>query len=457
MSRFAFAALIASAAMSTGCGDADPLSKSHDVIARTMGHDLTAVQLTALIARTKAPVAKTVENGVVLADLWANYQRLGYAAAHDDSLESNIAVALTPIENMAKVNTLLEMLRKPVPRDSANKAAFDSAARGLYAIKHILFAFPPKATPAQKDSVVKLANTVHGQLTPANFSAMAKKYSSDTVTGAKGGYIGIFSKGLLNPSVAGVVMSLKPDGVSKLLRTQVGLDIMQRATWADAGTDYAAAYSRAINAEIDSTIINKMSTTAGLKVTSAAANAARAAIMNPFQGQQDSTVIATYDNGGKFTAAQLVTWVNLMEPQARLRVLKDLPEQADTVVHAFIRNVANRALLLRSADSAKLTAPDSLRTRFHEQFRIDLTRMWKLLGVTPEQLADSAKTTAEKEQLAARRVDRYMERGMSGEFVMSPVSVPIETVLNSKYPAVVSIPAVSAVMLKQEPPPPAKP
>jgi hypothetical protein len=447
--RFPFVALLAVAAVATACSDPDPLSKSHDIVARTVGRDLTGAQLAAWVARSRVPVANTVENGVVIADVWADYQRLAYAGAHDDSLESHFSAAMTAAEKMARVNMFLETLRKPVPRDTATQAAFDSGAHGLYALRHILFAFPPKARQAQKDSVGKLALLVRSQLTPANFVAMAKKYSSDTISASKGGYLGVVVSALINPSVAGIVTALKPDSISKVLRTQIGLDIIQRLSYADAATDYAAAFSRAVNASIDSMLITKAEASANLQVTSNGPNDARAAAANPIAGVKDSTVIATFNNGGKFTKADMLTWVNLMDPSARIQVLKDLPEQPDVVATSFIKNVAARAILLRSADSAKISVSDSVRQKFHTQFRTDLAHIWGVLGVAPEQLADSAKTTAEKEQVAARRIDRFMERGMSGELVMLPVSAPLETVLNATYPATVSLPAVSQVMLKR--------
>ena len=45
------------------------------------------------------------------------------------------------------------------------------------------------------------------------------------------------------------------------------------------------------------------------------------------------------------------------------------------------------------------------------------------LGVDPKQLADSAKSTAEKERLAASRVDAYLDRMMAGQ--AQPMSVPL--------------------------------
>jgi hypothetical protein len=430
------------------CSASDPLSKSHDIVARTVGKDLTAAQLTALVARSRVQVANTVENGVVIADVWADYQRLGYAAAHDDSLESHLNAAMTPAENMARVNAFLAAQRSSMARDTANKASFDSASHGLYALRHILFGFPPKATLAQKDSVAKLALKIHAQLTPANFQEMAKKYSTDTVSGRKGGFLGVVVSTLMNPSAAAIVTGLKPDSISKVMRTQVGLDVLQRMSFADAGADYQSAYTRAVNASLDSSLVSKAGTVAGLTVTSGGPDAARAAAANPLVGVRDSTVIATYNNGGKFTKADMMAWVNLMDPSARMQVLKDLPEQADNVVGSFVKNVATRAILLRSADSAKVTIADSLRDKFHSQFRADLGRIWKTIGVAPDQLADSAKTVAEKEQLAARRVDHFMELGMAGQVNLSPVPAPIQAALNAKYPATVSIPAVSKVMLK---------
>ena len=59
--------------------------------------------------------------------------------------------------------------------------------------------------------------------------------------------------------------------------------------------------------------------------------------------------------------------------------------------------------------------------------------MWQALGVDPKMLADSAKSTAEKERLAASRVDAYLDRMMAGQAQPLSLPTPLKKMLDAKY------------------------
>jgi peptidyl-prolyl cis-trans isomerase D len=58
---------------------------------------------------------------------------------------------------------------------------------------------------------------------------------------------------------------------------------------------------------------------------------------------------------------------------------------------------------------------------------------WAGLRISPELLADSAKTPAEKERLAAARVDSYMDRLVQGQEGFIDVPPPLAEALREKY------------------------
>lgn len=416
----------------------DPLSDTHEVVARTVGRDLTVQQMSRLLGHAKPRMELTPENGVTLANLWSSYQRLAFAAAHSDTLGSHVSAAMTPILNSERVTRLLDLLRRPMHSDTATEAAYDAGSYGLYAARQILFVYPPNATPRQRDSVRAEASAVRPSITASNFGAMAKKYSADRRSAANGGYLGVFPKAALNPAVAGVVTALKPDSVSSLARTEFGFDIIQRLSWVEARPEYVTAFNQAVKQENDSSLSEQMAQAVHLRVASRGPVAAREAAINPVEASRDTTTIATFDKGGRFTVADMLEWVNLMQPLQRVQVLRGLPQQSDGVTNSFIRHLAVRGVMLRSADSAGIAVPESAQAAFRGQFLNDVLRSWRALGVAPDQLVDSATTVSEREQLAARRVDRFIERGMAGEVQLAPVSVPIETALDGKYQTVLS-------------------
>ena len=424
----------------------DPLSDTHDVVARTVGRDLTVLQMSRLLGNAKPRMELTPGNGVIVANLWSSYQRLAFAAAHSDTLGSHVSAAIAPILNSERVTRLLAVLRRPLHSDTATEAAYDAGSYGLYAARHILFAYPPNATPKQRDSVRAEASAVRPSITASNFGAMAKKYSADKRSAANGGYLGVFPKDALNPAVAGIVASLKPDSLSALVRSEFGFDIIQRLSWAQAKPDYVLAFNQAVKQENDSLLSEQTAHAVNLRVTSRGPVAAREAAINPVEASRDTTTIATFDKGGRFTVADMLGWVNLMQPLQRVQVLRGLPQESDGVTKSFIRHLAVRGVMLRAADSAGIAVPESAQAAFRGQFLNDVVRSWRALGVAPDQLADSAKTATEREQLAARRVDRFIERGMAGDAQLTPVSVPIETALDAKYPTVLSYPALGRAL-----------
>ena len=70
-------------------------------------------------------------------------------------------------------------------------------------------------------------------------------------------------------------------------------------------------------------------------------------------------------------------------------------------------------LLLKRRRTAKVDIP----RRADQPVLVDRParlQVWQTLGVDPKMLADSAKSTAEKERLAATRVDAYLDKMMAG-------------------------------------------
>ena len=98
-----------------GCREEkDPLSDTHDVVARTVGRDLTVLQMSRLLGNAKPRMELTPGNGVIVANLWSSYQRLAFAAAHSDTLGSHLSAAMTPALNNERVTRLLAALRRPM-------------------------------------------------------------------------------------------------------------------------------------------------------------------------------------------------------------------------------------------------------------------------------------------------------------------------------------------------------
>jgi foldase protein PrsA len=72
----------------------------------------------------------------------------------------------------------------------------------------------------------KLAEKISKQVTPKNFAALAKRYSTDTGSAPKGGDLGTVQAGQLDPTFVQAALSLKPGEISQPVQTQFGWHVI---------------------------------------------------------------------------------------------------------------------------------------------------------------------------------------------------------------------------------------
>jgi peptidyl-prolyl cis-trans isomerase D len=94
---------------------------------------------------------------------------------------------------------------------------------------HILLSYKPNATDADKAKVRAKAQDVLAQVrkSPGSFAALAKKYSEDPGSAAKGGDLGYFARGMMVPQFEDAAFRLKPNEISGLVESEFGLHIIK--------------------------------------------------------------------------------------------------------------------------------------------------------------------------------------------------------------------------------------
>ncbi len=93
-------------------------------------------------------------------------------------------------------------------------------------VSHILISVPPGANEGADKAARARAEDVAKQLRGgANFAALAKKYSDDKESAAKGGDLGDVTPGLLPPELENAVKALKPGEVTAPVRTAFGYHV----------------------------------------------------------------------------------------------------------------------------------------------------------------------------------------------------------------------------------------
>jgi peptidyl-prolyl cis-trans isomerase D len=439
-------AIIAGAAALAGCkGLKDSLTAHTDVAAEAANTELSATRLGTMLGNARIGIDPSKENAQIVAELWTDYQRLGQAAARGDSLANDVDAALKPIFDNMRVSMMIDTLRAKVPVTNVGspETAYNAGAGGFLSARHILIGFPQAAggqppTPAQKDSVRKIASALIPQLTEANFPAMAKRYSADPGSKDNGGLYAVFNAAEMQPDFSAGVAAIKPGEINKnLVETTFGYHIIMRPRYETVKTEYDQVYPRITQGMGDSLLTDGLLKSADIQVKSSAPAAIKEALKNPSANKKSRTVVATF-KGGDMSVGELLGWIEVMPDQYRGQIMQFVPTWPDTQITAFTKNLTMRQLLLHKADSAKLDIPATERANLKAQFNNLLQQTWMQLGLSPKELADSAKSEKDRERLAAARMDTLLARILNGEAQPVMIRMPVKAALDVKYEAEVN-------------------
>jgi hypothetical protein len=434
-SRFLLGAAAAAALLTACDGLKEALTAHVDVVARAGSQELSVTRLGDLLGNAKIPVPVTRDNAAIITDIWTGYQQIAYAAAHGDSLNNKKAIdqALEPMMSAQRLNRFMDSVQKSFKVDSGSEAAYNQAAGGLLAARHILIGFKNPgvpATQAEKDSLRKKAETVRAQVTPANFADMVKKYSSDPTAAQNKGSLGVFTKQTMVPAFSAATAALKPGEISQPVETQFGFHIIQRLPYADAKNEFGAQYAQSAVRTADSSYVAQTETAANVQIKDNAPATVKTVVKEPAKHRTDNGTLVTY-KGGELTVADFLRWLETFPPQQQ--IAQRIPQAPDSVLKPFIKQIAVQQVLLKRADSAKIQLPADERANMYNSIAQLVSNVWSSLGVDPKMLADSAKSPAEKERLAASRVDSYLDKMMAGQAQPLSIPLPLKKILDGKY------------------------
>src|SRR5256885_15880218 len=118
--RSLVAVVLAGAALAGCQGLKEALTAHTDVAARTVNQELTATRLGTLLGTARIGIDPSKDNARIIADLWTDYQRLGYAAAHNDSLNSAVSKTIQPLIDNMRVSMMIDTLRSKIKIDTTD-------------------------------------------------------------------------------------------------------------------------------------------------------------------------------------------------------------------------------------------------------------------------------------------------------------------------------------------------
>jgi hypothetical protein len=429
MKRNIALAAVAAFTLSACSGLRDALNAHTDWVARAESAELSVAKLSTLLGKSRAPIRKDIAKSI--ANVWVDYQLLGHAAAHNDSLADpkEIDEAMWPAIANLKARKWYNVVSKNwgVEDSSAAKRQWDSGQ--MLAADHILL-LTQGQSDAQKAVTRKRIDAIRARLTAANFAQIAKDSSQDQQSARQGGSLGIFPRGSMVPEFEKALIALKPGEISPVIQTQYGYHIIHRPTYDQVKTQLLSASKGRSVAVAESTYLARIEQAGKIEVKKGAVATVRALGNDPDAFRRDNTVLAT-STAGKFTTSRLVGWLETLPPQAR--VLDQIKQSPDSLIVQLVRNFVKNELVLKQADSAKIQIDSAELNQLHASFTNAIRSAWNQLGITPKSLADSAKTEGDREKLAARRIDDYVTRMVQEQAPFVPVPTPVSNVLRQKY------------------------
>lgn len=425
---FAVAAIVA-LTLSACSGLKDALSAHTDRVARAESTELSVDQLASLLGNSRAAIRKDIAKSI--ANVWVDYQLLGIAAAHNDSLADpkQIDEAMWPAIANLKARKWYDVVSKGWGVEDPAAAQRQWANGEILAADHILL-LAQGLTDGQKAEVKKRADALRARVNSANFASLATANSQDQVSARRGGSLGLFPSGQMVPEFEKAVVALKPGEISPVITTQYGYHIIRRPTYDQVkGQLLLASKGRSVQVA-ESTYLAGLEKNGKVEVKKGAVTTVKALANDPDAFRRDNTVLAT-STAGKFTTSRLVGWLETLPPNAR--VLDQIKQMPDSMVTRLIRRFANNELVLRQADSAKIQVDTADLAQLRASFVNAVRSAWAQLGVTPASLQDSAKTESDREKLAAKRINDYFTRMVQEQAPFVPVPTPLSNILRSKY------------------------
>jgi hypothetical protein len=422
--------LVATLGIAACDGFKEALTAHVDVVARAGTQELSVTRLADLIGNAKVPLRKDVAAAV--AQIWVSYQLLGYAAAHDDTLhDAKIAeAAMWSAIAQEKSKAFYEKVSKDWGKVDTASLPAKYAAGDMLAARHILLMSPRNGmSDKQRDSVKNELEKIRKTVTAANFATVAAAKSQDG-SKSNGGSLGVFPPGAMVPEFENALKALKPGEVSGVVESQFGFHIIKRLTYDEVAAEFAKAYGQVAVQKAESLFMAGLEKSADVQVKAGAPKLVKTIAEDIDAHRDDKTPLATY-KGGALTSGRLVQWLLAMPPQARIR--EQLATAPDSAIPYFLKQVTRNELVLRAADSLKVSIDTAVANNVHNAFYAQVMGAMGELKVAPFFLKDSAKTTAEKERLAAARIDAYFDLLLNEKAQFVNVPDAVSSALRSKY------------------------
>ncbi len=401
----------------------DAFSAHAEVAGTAAGQTLTVDRLADLAGHARrVPLRAEVLSG--LAGMYLDYAVFATTLAHGRDMDDTTLVLAAEWPAVSQIRWERFHDQLVASRVKLSRAQTDSAyvAGGVRLFQHILIRVPPNAAPPEQNKkkqeaagLLRQAAAQHG----ANFAQLAKRYSDDPGSKARGGYLPATGRGQFVPAFDSAAWKLEPGALSEVIRSPFGFHIIRRPPLSEVRDSFQADLQNARTIHFDSLYIDSLATLRHLEVTSSAPALVRQAVPQIVAARDDGRRLATYRGGsGAFRVKDLSRWLLALDPND----VRGITSASDAQLTQFVRILAQRDMLLQQVDSANVPLTPEDWQQIRTEYDSAVGRLRHLTGISPRLLQDSASTAEARTRLAMAHVDHYLDRALKdGEVQLLPV------------------------------------
>ena len=423
------------------------MTAHQDLVARAAGNELGVEEAAQLMAgNPQVPADPQVVQ--VLADLWVDYTLLASAVAEDSTLA---VVDLDVLAEPVREGLLVSKLRDRVIRydtvftdqQLAQRWATEGPGAEIRA-RHILLRAPAEATPAQRDSVRALAESLRQRAGGGeDFAALAAEYSEDPGSAARGGDLGFFGRGRMVAPFEEAAFQLEPGEVSEVVESPFGYHIIrleerQQQELEPQREEFRQFLVQQAQQGAEATYLDSLSAAANVEITESGPAVAREIAAEPRKaerGRAGERVVATYA-GGELTSGELAKFLRTQPGNVRNAFQTASDEQIEGLIDQLVR----REILLGTAARAGIQLSPAEQDSVRAQARSFVRQVVQASG-----LSGAGASAAD----VGERVEVLLREMLSGERQPVPLG-PLGLALREHYPAEVYASAFPDVVSQLE-------
>jgi peptidyl-prolyl cis-trans isomerase C len=419
----------------TACGNFGEAMTAHtDIVARAAGKELKVDEAAQLLASNpQVPADPQVVQA--LADIWVDYTLLATAIAEDTSLA---AIDLDVLTRPAREQLLMEKLRAQVihpdtsftDEEIRRRWATDGPGVEISA-RHILLRAPADATPAQRDSVAQLAESLRERAAAGeDFAALAAEYSQDPGSAARGGDLGFFGRGRMVAAFEEAAFALEPGQVSEVVESPFGYHIIKvedrrQPELGEQQEEFRTFLIQQAAQEAEAAYLDSLASEAGVEIQSGGVAVVREIASRPgvtLRGRAAERVIASY-RGGEFTSGEFADFIRTQPAQMLAALSTAGDEQLETVV----QQLAQREVLLDQIGERDIALSREEEERIRQQAHQAIRTLVQGTGFARGAGGPVSAETVES------RVGALLRQGISGQAQLVPLG-PMGSALRDLYP-----------------------